>query len=48
MIMPKRSYTEDWIEAIRVFIRVFIRDTLGNKSWQIVKNKEKTIIGLRF
>ena len=39
--MPKRSHTEDWIEAIRVFIR----DTLGNKNWQIVKNKEKTMIG---
>ena len=44
VLMPKRSHTEDWIEAIRVVIR----DTLGNKNWQIVKNKEKTIIGLRF
>ena len=42
--MPKRSHTEDWIEAIRVFIR----DTLGNKNWQIVKNKEKTMLGIRF
>ena len=42
--MPKRSHTEDWIEAIRVFIR----DTFGNKNWQIVKNKEKTILGIRF
>jgi len=35
--MPKLSQTEDWVEAIRVFIR----DILGNKNWQIVKNKEK-------
>ena len=44
MLMPKRSNTEDWIEAIRVFIR----DTLGNKNWQIVKNKEKIMLGIRF
>ena len=42
--MPKLSQTEDWVEAIRVFIR----DTLGNKNWQIVKNKEKTMLGIRF
>ena len=42
--MPKRSQTEDWVEAIRVFIR----DQLGNKNWQIVKNKEKTMLGIRF
>ena len=42
--MPKRSHTEDWIEAIRVFIR----DTLGNKNCQIVKNKEKIMLGIRF
>ena len=29
-------------------LEFFIRDTLGNKNWQIVKNKEKTMIGLRF
>ena len=42
--MPKRSHIEDWIEVIRVFIR----DTFGNKNWQIVKNKEKTMLGIRF
>ena len=42
--MPKISQTEDWVEAIRVFIR----DTLGNKNWQIVKNKEKAMLGIRF
>ena len=44
VLMPKRLHREDWIEAIRVFIR----DTLGNKNWQIVNNKEKTILGIRF
>jgi len=42
--MPKLSQTEDWVEALRVFIR----DTLGNKNWQIVKNKGKTMLGIRF
>ena len=28
VLMPKRSQTEDWVEAIRVSIR----DTLGNKD----------------
>ena len=42
--MPKLSQTEDWVEAIRVFIR----DTLENKNWQIVNNKEKTLLGIRF
>ena len=42
--MPKLSQTEDWVEAIRVFIR----DTLGNKNWQIAKNKGKTMLGIRF
>ncbi|KGF97978.1 hypothetical protein EU95_0079 [Prochlorococcus marinus str. MIT 9201] len=37
--MP-RSTTEDWVDAISIFIR----DTFGNKNWQIVKNKEKTMI----
>ena len=31
---------EDWVEAIRVFIR----DNLENKNWLIVKNKEKNIV----
>ena len=44
VLMPKRLHTENWIEAIRVFIRY----TFGNKNWQIVKNKEKTILGIRF
>ena len=42
--MPKRSHTEDWIEAIRVFIR----DQLGNKNWQIRESKGKTRLGIRF
>ena len=42
--MPKLTQTEDWVEAIRVFIR----DTLGNKNWQIIKNKGKTRLGIRF
>ena len=44
VLMPKRSHTEDWIEAIRVFIR----DTLGNKNWQIIENKGKARLGIRF
>ena len=31
-----------------VYIKVFIRDTLENKNWQIVKSKEKTLLGIRF
>ena len=42
--MPKLSQTEDWVEAIRVFIR----DTLGNQNWQIVQNKGKVMLGVRF
>ena len=30
VLMPKRSQTEDWVDAIRIFIR----DALGNKNWQ--------------
>ena len=41
--MP-RSNTEDWVDAIRVFIR----DTLGNQNWQIVQNKGKVMLGVRF
>ena len=44
MLTLKRSHTEDWIETTRVFVR----DTLGNKNWQIVKNKEKTMLEVRF
>ena len=42
--MPTRKPQEDWIEAIRVFIR----DTLGNKNWQIIENKGKARLGIRF
>ena len=44
VLMPKRSQTEDWVEAIRVFIR----DTLGNKNWQIRESKGKARLGIRF
>ena len=37
--MPVKSNNEDWILAIRVFIK----DTLG-ASWQVTKNKNKTNI----
>ena len=30
VLMPKRSQTEDGVDAIRIFIR----DALGNKNWQ--------------
>ena len=42
--MPRFSQTEDWVEAIIVFIR----DTIGNKNWQIAKNKEKKMLVIRF
>jgi len=41
--MPVKSNNEDWILAIRVFIK----DTLG-ASWQITKNKNKVMLGIRF
>ena len=41
--MPVKSHNEDWILAIRVFIK----DTLG-ASWQITKNKNKVMLGIRF
>ena len=44
VLMPKRSQTEDWVDAIRIFIR----DTLGNKNWQIRENKGKGRLGIRF
>ena len=44
VLMPKRSQTEDWIDAIRIFIR----DTLGNKNWQIRESKGKARLGIRF
>ena len=43
--MPKLTQTEDWVESLRVFIR----DTLGNKNWQIRKGeREKVRLGIRF
>ena len=42
--MPKLIETDDRVSALRTFIR----DTLGNKNWQIVKNKEKKMLGIRF
>ena len=33
--VPKLTQTEDWVESLRVFIR----DTLGNKNWQIRKGE---------
>ena len=44
VLMPKRSQTEDWVDAIRIFIR----DTLGNKNWQIRESKGKARLGIRF
>ena len=41
--MPVKSNNEDWILAIRVFIK----DTLG-ASWQVTKNKNKVMLGIRF
>ena len=42
--MPVLRQNEDWV----ISLRVFIRDTLGNKNWQITKNKEKVMLGIRF
>ena len=41
-MQAKRS-TEDWVESIRTFLR----DELG-ANWQIVKNKGKVMLGIRF
>ena len=41
--MPVKSNTEDWILGIRVFIK----DTL-EASWQVTKNKNKVMLGIRF
>ena len=41
--MPVKSNTEDWILALRVFLK----DTLGT-SWQIRENDGKTRLGIRF
>ena len=42
--MPVLRQNEDWV----ISLSVFIRDTLGNKNWQITKNKEKVMLGIRF
>ena len=41
--MPAKRSTEDWVESIRTFLR----DELGT-NWQIVKNKGKAMLGIRF
>ena len=41
--MQSRSNNEDWVLALRVFIK----DTLGT-SWQITNNKGKVMLGIRF
>ena len=41
--MPVKSNTDDWVLSIRVFIK----DTLG-ASWQIIENKGKARLGIRF
>ena len=44
-LVPKLTQTEDWVDAIRVFIR----DTLGNKNWQIRKGeRDKVRLVVRF
>ena len=43
--MKSRSQAEDWVQALRTFIR----DNLGNQNWQIVEKKAgKTALGIRF
>ena len=43
--MPTKRPPEDWVEAIRTFVR----DTLGNKNWQIRKGeRDKVRLGIRF
>ena len=43
--MPTKRQAEDWVDALRVFIK----DTLGNKNWQIVNKKAvKTSLGVHF
>ena len=34
--MPKLTETDDWVSALRTFIR----DQLGNKNWKKEKEKE--------
>ena len=43
--MPKLIETDDWVSALRTFIR----DTLGNKNWQIRKGeRDKVRLVVRF
>ena len=43
--MPTKRKAEDWVDALRVFIK----DNLGNKNWQIVNKKsDKTALRVRF
>ena len=43
--MPTKRQAEDWVASLRIFIR----DSLGNKNWQIVNKKsDKTALGVRF
>ena len=43
--MPKKTQTEDWVEAIRIFLR----DQLGNENWQIRKGeRDKVRLVVRF
>ena len=42
--MPTKKPSEDWIDAIRVSMREFIR----NRKWQLIKNKGKARFGIRF
>tara|TARA_B100000212_G_scaffold131628_1_gene98673 strand:+ start:50 stop:202 length:153 start_codon:yes stop_codon:yes gene_type:complete len=43
--MPKLTETEDWVSALRTFVR----DTLGNKNWQIRKGERyKVRLVVRF
>ena len=44
VVIPKRSQTEDWVDAIRIFIQ----DTLGNKNRQIRESKGRASLGIRF
>ena len=37
--MPKLTETEDWVSALRTFVR----DTLGNKNWQIRKGERDKV-----
>tara|TARA_B100002051_G_C16285254_1_gene415495 strand:+ start:107 stop:259 length:153 start_codon:yes stop_codon:yes gene_type:complete len=38
--MPKLTETEDWVSALRTFVR----DTLGNKNWQIRKGETQRAV----